>query len=192
MSNEKGFQSGDVPIPYWLKAKLIMQGQRALEISPWRIQKRHLRRHQLRKGEVTLLRVNTQPLKEIVDYDLFRCAPTSSVARDKAISGSDIDGAVVVTREAITLETQHAFLEELRRQGFSIYHTDDIINKAHSLFSDDQNAATSEEMFVGIISLAAMETRNITFLTHNDVRQNIASGKMDLTMAICLAGVDIK
>lgn len=66
--------------------------------------------------------IDTDKLKAIIDYQDFKCHPQCSIARDEAIAGSDIDGALVVLRNEVSIEQQLAFVEELRRQGFNAFH----------------------------------------------------------------------
>lgn len=68
------------------------------------------------------LQVNTDPLRSIIDYSAFKCNPRCSIARNDAIEGSDVDGGLVVLREETPIESQLAFIEELRTQGFDVYH----------------------------------------------------------------------
>lgn len=60
-------------------------------------------------------------LKQVLDYIDFKCSPLSSVARDEAIAGSDIDGGMVITIDKPTDEQKQTFIEEIRRQGFTAY-----------------------------------------------------------------------
>lgn len=66
--------------------------------------------------------IDTGKLRQIIDYQDFRCHPQCSVARNEAITGSDIDGGLVVLKNEVSIEQQLAFVEELRRQGFSAFH----------------------------------------------------------------------
>lgn len=68
------------------------------------------------------IRVDTTKLKAIMAYEEFKCHPNSSVARDQAVRGSDIDVAVVITSEPTSLEQQMNFVQALRGQGFDVYH----------------------------------------------------------------------
>jgi hypothetical protein len=67
-------------------------------------------------------RINFEPLRQIIDIVSFKCVHRSSIARDQAIEGSDIDGGLVVLREPVGQEAEMAFIEELRAQGFDVYH----------------------------------------------------------------------
>jgi hypothetical protein len=69
------------------------------------------------------VRVDTEPLRRIIGYAAFKCVNGSSIARDEAIRGSDIDGGLVVLREPTSLDTEMMFIDELRRQGFNVYHS---------------------------------------------------------------------
>ena len=68
------------------------------------------------------LRINLDPLRLIIDFAAFKCMPGSSIARDEAIMGSDIDGGLVVLRRPTHVESEIAFVDELRAQGFNVYH----------------------------------------------------------------------
>jgi hypothetical protein len=67
-------------------------------------------------------RVDTSRLRKIIDYSAFKCDPLSSVARNVAIVGSDINAGLVVLHEETPVETQMEFIGELRAQGFEVYH----------------------------------------------------------------------
>lgn len=92
--------------------------------------KAYFRRILLQKHPERRIQVDTAPLKAIIDYSDFKCHPKSSVARGEAIRGSDIDAGVVILRSRLDLETQTerelAFVEELRRQGFDVYHPREV------------------------------------------------------------------
>lgn len=64
------------------------------------------------------IRIDTQALKEIIDYDEFRCEPSCSIAHNRAIKGSDIDGGLVILRDPVEVNRRIVFIGELRRQGF--------------------------------------------------------------------------
>ncbi len=67
------------------------------------------------------IRIDTIRLRTIIPYIEFKCHPRSSIARDKAIKGSDIDGGLVVVENPISNELQELFVVELRNQGFSVF-----------------------------------------------------------------------
>lgn len=54
--------------------------------------------------------------------------PDCSIGRKQAKVGSDIDRALVVTNEPVPPQKQVAFVEELRRQGFSAFTVDEAGN----------------------------------------------------------------
>lgn len=89
-------------------------------------------------------RVQTEKLKEIVDYEYFKCVWGSSVAKDLAIEGSDIDGGVVVTDREVSEEERLAFVLELRNQGFSAY---DITEAREAKRAVDQAVKNEIEQF---------------------------------------------
>jgi hypothetical protein len=65
--------------------------------------------------------INTDDLKRIINYSMFKCARDSSVARNEAIMGSDIDGGLVITDKKISRRQRLSFINELRSMGFSVY-----------------------------------------------------------------------
>lgn len=80
------------------------------------------RKQLLRERPELKLRCDTARLKNIIDCIDFKCHPRCSLARDEAIKGSDIDGGVVIVKEKIGMEKEMEFVEELRHQGFDVYH----------------------------------------------------------------------
>jgi hypothetical protein len=72
------------------------------------------------------LRINLEPLRCIIDFAAFKCVHGSSVARDEAIRGSDIDCGLVVLHEPTVVESEIAFVNELRAQGFDAYHPTEV------------------------------------------------------------------
>lgn len=92
------------------------------------------------------IRINYPRLKSVIDYADFKCSPLSSIARDEAIKGSDIDGGLIILKEPVSKDAQLAFVRELRTQGFSAYlesEVDDIdrqlaktkrLKKRHNLY----------------------------------------------------------
>lgn len=70
-----------------------------------------------------VIRVNPEQLYSILGVDYaMRCARDCSVAGDRAIQGSDIDGGVIITEDEVPLEKQHAIIAHLRATGFDVYH----------------------------------------------------------------------
>lgn len=67
-------------------------------------------------------RIDTAPLRALIDYVTFNCHPQCSIARDEAIAGSDIDGGLVVLNGPVSSKIQLVFINELRRQGFRACH----------------------------------------------------------------------
>ena len=89
-----------------------------------RIKKENERAADIADGRAEKIRVDRLRLKNVLDFVHFFCVRDSSVMRDQAINGSDIDGGVVVVRER-NRSKEDAFLEELRNQGFNVSHRDD-------------------------------------------------------------------
>ncbi len=81
------------------------------------------------------LRVDPDPLCGIIPFAAFKCAPGSSVARDEAIQGSDIDGGLVVSHQPTSAEAEIAFIDELRAQGFEVYHPSEV-SAANAAYED--------------------------------------------------------
>ena len=75
----------------------------------------------LQKHPELRLKINIKPLRELVDFLEFKCVTDSSIARDLAIKGSDIDGGLVVSKDEVSVIKRLAFVSTLREQGFSAY-----------------------------------------------------------------------
>jgi len=75
----------------------------------------------LREHPELRIKINTKPLRQLVDFLEFKCVTDSSIARDLAIKGSDIDGGLVVSKDKIPVEKRLAFVSVLRNQSFSAY-----------------------------------------------------------------------
>lgn len=76
----------------------------------------------LREHPEARIRIDTNKLKQIIDYKDFKCHPQCSIARDEAIKGSDVDAALVVLKNEVPVNKQISFVEELRNQGFRASH----------------------------------------------------------------------
>lgn len=60
----------------------------------------------------------------------FLCHPDCSIARDQAIAGSDIDGALIITDDTLTQEQRLSIVQDLQNQRFDV--TNDP-QSAHSI-----------------------------------------------------------
>jgi len=96
------------------------------EMSDFDSRREQLRRSQMIAQRRELLRLHPElhrtldleKLRQVVDFDEIRVAAGSSVARNEAIEGSDIDGAMVITRRPVKLISRLRFVRELRLQSF--------------------------------------------------------------------------
>lgn len=67
------------------------------------------------------IRIFQSPLLQIIRYRDFRCHPFSSVARNEAVFGADIESALIIVDTEPSKEAQEAFVSELRNQGFRAF-----------------------------------------------------------------------
>jgi hypothetical protein len=98
----------------------------ALMSLPFDERKDRSRRQFLIENPAQRLQVDTSRLLSIIDFVAFKCHRNSSIARNVAIRGSDIDAGLVVLREEIPVEKELAFIGELRGQGFDVYHPTEV------------------------------------------------------------------
>ena len=75
----------------------------------------------LQKHPELRIKINIKPLRQLVDFLEFKCVTDSSIARDLAIKGSDIDCGLVVSKDEVSVEKRLTFVSTLREQGFSAY-----------------------------------------------------------------------
>jgi hypothetical protein len=85
-------------------------------------EKINLRESLLQENPELKIRIDLEKLKSIIDFHDFKCSPNCSIASDRAIKGSDIDGGLVISIEKSNIEEEMLFIQELRSQGFDIYH----------------------------------------------------------------------
>lgn len=111
--------------------------------------------------------IDTQPLRKIVDYQAFKCARGCSIPNDLAINGSDIDGGLVITQKQTELKQRIAFVDELRRQGFSAYDE-----------SEYERAVKEEEEF------AAQKKGNYSDLKDRETLHRLIENKTQALMAM--------
>jgi hypothetical protein len=88
----------------------------------------------LRDNPNARITIDPTPLKEIIAYDRFVCHPNSSIAFDRAIKGSDIDEALVITDESVSYTQKRMFTEALKSQGFRVLHPEEVQNKPQEAF----------------------------------------------------------
>ena len=79
------------------------------------------RRKLLKEHPELRIRIDTKLIKQIVNFIEFKCVSDSSIVRNLAIKGSDIDGGLVVSSEILPIEKRLAFVSSLRDQDFSAY-----------------------------------------------------------------------
>lgn len=129
--------------------------------------------------------INTEKLKQILDYDELKCHPHSSVARDQAIKGSDIDGGIIITKQRGTLDQELSFVQELRNQGFSVFH-----KKEYEEFKADYDQAEKQAQKELIPDLVERELNQIGFYTKEELEDMLKDGLTSPTI-IYLAGARI-
>jgi hypothetical protein len=138
----------------------------ALMKLPFNIEKDQARRRLLAEKPELRLRIDTSRLKPIIDYVVFKCHHFNSIARDVAIKGSDIDAGLVVLKEEIPTETQLAFINELRRQGFDIYHPNDITELRRKI----KNTSNNQHHLDLLRHVTKAEYNQINFIPVNDLQ----------------------
>jgi hypothetical protein len=144
------------------------------------------------------LRIDAAPLRQIINYVDFKCSPFSSIARDEAIVGSDIDGGVVVTADQTTRDQELSFVKALRAQGFEAYHEIEVA-EAHQRV--DEGLETEQYKLFSNLSqslrdlirkASLMDSSKIVFYNEEALREIIASGNLEMPIPIYLAGFRIK
>jgi hypothetical protein len=144
------------------------------------------------------LRIDAAPLRQIINFVDFKCSPYSSIARDEAIVGSDIDGGVVVSKDQTTPDQELSFVKALRAQGFEAYHEIEVAEaeqrvdeeleaEQHKLFSD-----VSKPLRDLMRKASLMDMSKIVFYSEEALRGIIASGNLEMPIPIYLAGFRIK
>lgn len=83
--------------------------------------KQRTRRTFLAENPGASIHIDPHPLRDILPGSAFVCYTGSSVANDRAIRGSDIDGGIVITPEKVSAEKQRDYIFALRKQGFRVY-----------------------------------------------------------------------
>jgi predicted nucleotidyltransferase len=143
-------------------------------------------------------RIDTARLKGIIDYTAFKCSPISSIARDEATEQSDIDGGIVVTETTVPIQQQLAFIDDLREQGFRVYHSEEVayasaqvqFDELLKMFGswDDLTSSVSEDAKT-IQMILGMSSEVINFLTKGELEKNIYENvKISEHEAIYLVG----
>lgn len=79
------------------------------------------RKELLQNNPSAKLNINFEKLKVICPYYHLICNPYSFVGKDIAVTGDDLQNFVVVTDVVPEVQTQTAFVEELRKQDFKCY-----------------------------------------------------------------------
>jgi predicted nucleotidyltransferase len=132
--------------------------------------------------------IDTGKLKEVIDYVEFKCHPKSSVARGEAIEGSDIDVGVVVLRDRVLEQQELAFVEELRKQGFTAYHQKEY----EDLEKQYRNTEVLEERLKLIPEKTIRELDRIHFYTEDELKELTKKPIGIPVVMVYLAGTSIK
>lgn len=132
--------------------------------------------------------IDSSKLKTIIDYESFKCHPQSSIARDEAIQGSDIDGALVVSRNEVPIEQQLAFVQELRNQGFSAAHQIEI--DAFNQNKLPESVVNLDELLSMVCQKSDAENTIINFATIAEMEE-LTSKKFNNKVWIYVAGYSI-
>lgn len=127
---------------------------------PQNLAKNAERRALLKEHPELRIRVNTKKLREIIDFADFRCDINCSVARDEAITGSDIDNGTVYTSRPTIKEQEIIFVQELRNQGFTAYHPQE-----YQTFLDEYNSLLLEDKLSLVAELTKRQLSQIQFIT---------------------------
>ncbi len=145
------------------------------------------------------IRIATEPLKQIIKYESFKCSPVSSIARDQAVFGSDIDGGIVVAEQPIPTTQQITFLDELRRQGFDAYHKTEVAFVSKKLgymeddwWSQDNPGELPTEIACWQYTEGHMLDSIVRFTTRSGLERIINSRRLIDPVMIYLAGYSIK
>lgn len=87
-----------------------------------------------------MIRIDKEKLRRVMPqlYQV-RCNTKSSIVEDLAIKGSDIDGGIVITEGDTDFDTQMEFINELRRQGFIVYHPSEVYEELEKVQRVEQD-----------------------------------------------------
>ncbi len=137
-------------------------------------------------------RIDTRKLRQIIDYQDFKCHPQCSVAKDQAVVGSDIDGAIVVLKSETSIQQQISFVEELRKQGFSAFHQSEVQVRKQQL---DEAEAKGIRLSEGLLELSRKyikaDNAEIKFYTTSQLEE-MKTKPLDSPVMIYVAGYSIK
>ena len=113
------------------------------------------------------------------------CARGSSVASNLAVEGSDIDGGLVVLSKQVDESRQLEFINELRRQGFRVYHSSEVEEARRAWEKADTDYREKEIDISELNKLRKrfldMESEVILFRTESSLEKEIATGDGKLT-----------
>jgi hypothetical protein len=114
------------------------------------------RRKLLKEHPELRIRIDTKLIKQIVNFIEFKCVSDSSIVRNLAIKGSDIDGGLVVSSEILPIEKRLAFVSSLRDQDFSAYdiseyetaerELNDFTEKHHGEYKSKEDLETLHQL----------------------------------------------
>jgi hypothetical protein len=138
------------------------------------------------------MRIKTNSLRQIIDYKDFKCHPQCSIARDQAIQGSDIDGALVILKNEVPEEKQIEFIAELRKQGFSVFHHSEVQKREQEVNEAKAKGVYSGQEFESLIR-KSVEASNgeIRFYTINQLEE-MKSQCLSNPVIIYVGGVSIQ
>jgi hypothetical protein len=137
--------------------------------------------------------VNTERLRSVAPYISLLCSPACSIAKGRAIVGSDIDYGLVVLDESIGQKQELAFVQELRDQGFNVEHADEITEPA----SHAEPAASTLEREIELAEYYFRVHDALRFTTETQMHVSFVEtaqscGSLTAMQSIYLTGFEIR
>ena len=129
------------------------------------LKKQRQRSELLREHPEARLHLDPAPLRDLLPGSALVCYTGSSLARDRAIRGSDIDGAIVITHTMTSPEQQKEYVYALRKQGFTVYSPEQISKIENGRYLDERLEKKKDVNF-----------KVISFETYEDFEQKRRSG----------------
>lgn len=120
-------------------------------------------------------RIDLDALRKILPFEDFMCHPSCSIIRDEAIDGSDIDAGLVILGEEVSEEKQLEFVNELRKQGFTVYHP--LESAARDKELEEAMVKKSPEVGKLIKRFVEASFNTINFATRKSLEEHIATQK---------------
>ncbi len=149
------------------------------------------RREYLKSHPEDVRTITIEPLRQILPYLEFKCHPLCSVARGEAIADSDIDeGVVVLPRGGHHKRREYAFIKELRRQGYDVYHDDEWQELGEQIQSASK-PMPAKLAWEFLEKAGKMELQRIQFLTLDELRARSKKDSDVMPVLIFLAGYNI-